>query len=200
MATQFTGGFTAPPIESAEIFRSVLTAMSRPGTPVDLNCSVRPPSPLSVETAAVLLTLCDADTPLWVAPDLAAESVLDWLRFHTSAPLVEVAAKAAFAAVSPASPLESVCELSIGTPEYPDRAATVILQLSRLGTESTLALTGPGIESAAWLDASDLPSSVLPVIDRNRQLYPLGIDLLITAPGKVVGVPRSSAVGSVEVT
>lgn len=198
MAAQFTGGFAEPPIESAAIFRAVLAAMSRPGLQVALATGVRPPSPLSTETAAVLLTLVDADTPLWVAPDLATADVCEWLRFHTGTPLVAEAEEAMFAVVTSSSPLAALPKLSIGSADYPDRATTLILQLARLGSEPTHELTGPGIESVVRFDAAVLPDEILTLIGRNRALYPLGIDLIVTTPGTVVGLPRSTAVRCLE--
>lgn len=198
MAAHFTGGFAEPPIESAAIFRAVLAAMSRPGLKVELATGVRPPSPLSTETAAVLLTLVDADTPLWVAPDLATADVCEWLRFHTGAPLVAEAEEAMFAVVTSGSPLNAVPAMSIGSADYPDRAATLILQLAQLGNEPTHELTGPGIESVVRFDTTVLPAAILTLIDRNRTLYPLGIDLIVTTPGTVVGLPRSTAVRCLE--
>lgn len=199
MATQFTGGFAEPPIESAAIFRAVLSAMSRPGSRVEFATGVRPPSPLSIETAAVLLTLVDADTPIWVAPDLATADVCAWLRFHTGAPLVTEVKQATFAVATSGSPLDVLPAMSIGTADYPDRAATLIMQLARLGSEPTHELTGPGIESVVRFDAAILPTEILTLIDRNRALCPLGIDLIVTAPGAVVGLPRSTAIRCLEI-
>lgn len=198
MAALFTGAFAEPPIESAMSFRAILAAMSRPGAKIDFATGVRPSSPLSSETAAVLLTLVDADTPLWLAPDLATNEICDWLRFHTGARYVTQPAQATFAVVSATSPLAGLPALPIGTAEYPDRAATLILQLSQIGHEATHELTGPGIESVFRFDATGLPAEVLALIDRNRTLYPLGIDVIVTAPGAVVGIPRSTAVRTLE--
>ncbi|PTE19456.1 carbon-phosphorus lyase subunit PhnH, partial [Cereibacter changlensis JA139] len=46
MNDALSGGFAAPPIESATAFRAMLEAMARPGTIVTLT-GAEPPAPLS---------------------------------------------------------------------------------------------------------------------------------------------------------
>lgn len=190
----FSGGFTDPPIEAAEAFRAILKAMSRPGVGVPLAARVSPPEPLRAETAAVLLTLADAETPLWIAPELASGEVLSWLRFHTGAPVVAEPAMAMFAVVGPRTGEAALTALSIGTAEYPERSATVVLQLERSLAGPSLRLSGPGIETEARLDAAALPASVLSILARNRALYPLGLDLVVAGSAEVTCIPRSSLV------
>ena len=84
--------------------------------------------------------------------------------------------------------------LAIGTAEYPDRATTVLLQLPALGEVASLRLTGPGIPSEAALDEADLPREVVAMLMRNAELYPLGLDVILTAPGVMVGLPRSTRI------
>ena len=200
MTAQFTGGFARPAIESAEVFRAILNAMSKPGSPVDFTSGARPPSPLTSETAAVLLTLIDADVPLWLAADLSRPDIRSWLKFHAGAQLVDEVSQAAFAVVTARSKVQALSALFIGTAEYPDRAATVILQLDGLGNRRTHQLSGPGIESTVDLDLANLPAGIIELMERNRTLYPLGTDLIVTAPGKAIGIPRSTSIRSLEVT
>ena len=53
------------------------------------------PAPLDLATAAVLLTLVDNETPLWL--DAAATPARDWLAFHCGAAIIAAPEKAAFA-------------------------------------------------------------------------------------------------------
>ena len=57
-------GFADPVADAQSCFRAVLDATSRPGTVKAAGTGLRPPVPLDPATAAVLLTLADADTPL----------------------------------------------------------------------------------------------------------------------------------------
>ena len=80
------GGFKDPAIQSAHAFRSVMEAMARPGTVQEISGAV-PPAPMSPAAGAVLLTLCDTETPVYLAGALDCDAVRSWLAFHTGAPL-----------------------------------------------------------------------------------------------------------------
>ena len=85
-ATALAGGFDAPATQSAHAFRRVMEAMARPGTIQDIQGGA-PPAPLSVAAGTVLLTLCDTDTPVYLAGKADTDDVRAWLAFHTGAPL-----------------------------------------------------------------------------------------------------------------
>ena len=75
-----------PAIDAAQAFRAIMRAMARPGT-IETVAGVAPPPPLSVAAGAVLLTLCDAETPLHLAGEADCDAVRAWVTFHTGAPL-----------------------------------------------------------------------------------------------------------------
>ena len=81
-----SGGFADAAIQSAHAFRSVMEAMARPGTIQNLE-GASPPSPLSPAAGAVLLTLCDTETPLYLAGCMDCDDVRAWVSFHVGAPL-----------------------------------------------------------------------------------------------------------------
>jgi len=84
-ANTLSGGFANPAIGSAHAFRRVMEAMARPGTIQDVE-GAAPPAPMSPAMGAVLLTLCDTETPVYLAGDLDCDAVRAWLSFHTGAP------------------------------------------------------------------------------------------------------------------
>ena len=89
-------GFIDATRDAERAVRAILTAMSRPGTKVDIAV----PSPadgLSPAAAAALLTLCDGDTPVWLDPAVAGAA--SWIRFHCGAPLTRDRQAARFAVV-----------------------------------------------------------------------------------------------------
>ena len=178
------GGFDQPAVDAAIAFRAALQAMARPGTVHEM-AAVRPPAPLSPAAGALLLMLTDHETPLWLAPSLDVAPVRDWLRFHTGAPLAD-RGRAAFAAGRWAEMLP-LSDFPVGTPEYPDRSATLIVELD--GTERHACVTGPGIRDRASLALPD-PAA----LRANAALFPLGLDFFLTEGTRVAALPRTARV------
>ena len=75
----------------------------------------------------MLLTLVDADTPVWL--DAGADAAA-WLAFHAGCPLVVSPGDAAFVLACGAPPL--LGSLALGTDEEPHRSATLVLQVAAL--------------------------------------------------------------------
>lgn len=187
MHTQtLSGGFANPAIEAAHAFRSVMEAMARPGR-IQTIAGAAPPGPLSIAAGCVLLTLCDADTPVYLAGNTDTEEVRAWIAFHTGAPLSGPShAMFTVGAWDALMPLDAY---PIGTPEYPDRSATLIVECDALA-ETGVALRGPGIKSQAALS---LPETA--AFQRNHTLFPLGLDFIFTSGAQVAALPRSTEVG-----
>jgi alpha-D-ribose 1-methylphosphonate 5-triphosphate synthase subunit PhnH len=180
-----SGGFTDAPVQSARAFRKVLEAMARPGTICQVT-GATPPRPVSVAAGIALLTLTDTTTPLHLAGAADCAAVRDWVAFHIGAPLV--AAEDASFALGTWEALHPVSRFKIGQPDYPDRSATLIVEMDRL-TNHGPALTGPGIELATWLS---LPETA--AFHANRALFPLGFDCILTFGDRLAGLPRSTRV------
>ncbi|MCU4653423.1 phosphonate C-P lyase system protein PhnH [Roseibacterium sp. SDUM158016] len=179
------GGFADPPVEAAHAFRAVLQALSRPGR-IERIAGAAPPSPCSPAAGAVLMTLCDPTTPLFLAPSHDTDDVRAWIAFHTAAPLC--GPETAQFALGTWGALQPVGRFSVGTSEYPDRSATLIVEVETLAAGGAR-LTGPGIETEAALS--------LPEVDAfrvNRARFPLGFDCLFTCGDRVAGLPRSTIV------
>ena len=99
--TPIEGGFQNSPMAAQAVFRALMDAMARPGTVQAVAAFARPPAPLTATAAAIALTLCDHDTPLWLDPRLDVSSdVRGWLGFHCGAPLTTIPADAHFALAS----------------------------------------------------------------------------------------------------
>jgi alpha-D-ribose 1-methylphosphonate 5-triphosphate synthase subunit PhnH len=188
IADALEGGFRDAPVDAARAFRAVLEAMARPGTirPVT---GARPPAPLSVAAGVVLLTLCDGTTPLHLAGAADCPAARDWVAFHIGAPLA-AAEEAAFA-LGRWQDLQPVSRFRIGAPDYPDRSATLIVEMDRL-TPHGPTLTGPGIETAVWLN---LPETA--AFRANRARFPLGFDTIFTGGDRIAALPRSTRVEAI---
>ncbi len=70
----------------------------------------------------------------------------------------------------------------------------MIVEVETLAEAGPLVLAGPGIPGARRLGVSPLPEALVPALAANRALFPRGVDLILAAPGAVVGLPRSTTV------
>lgn len=196
-------GFADPVHDGQAVFRAAMEALSRPGRIRPLVTALAPPGPLTPELAALALALTDADTPVWLdAPLRADPAVAGFLRFHTGAPLVAAPGEAAFALIADPAHCPPFTDFAQGTPAYPDASATLILAVDALSdaegqgfTERGFAgqgFAGPGIRGTARLAAGPLPADWAARWAANQAGFPLGIDCLFVAPGRLAGLPRSA--------
>jgi alpha-D-ribose 1-methylphosphonate 5-triphosphate synthase subunit PhnH len=179
-----TGGFSNVPIDAAVAFRALMQVMATPGQIVDVT-GAQPPSPLSQAAGVALLTLCDPDTPIHLAPEVDVTAVREWITFHTGAPFSD-AEKAQFAVGSWTS-LNGL-NFPIGTSEYPDRSTTLIVEVETLSQDGSQ-LSGPGIKDTAALS---LPETA--AFQANATLFPLGLDYFFTSGARIAALPRTTKV------
>ena len=179
------GGFADPAIEAATAFRAVMEAIARPGR-IETLAGATPPAPLSPAAGAVVLTLCDTDTPLFLAGELDCPAVRDWLAFHTGAPLTG-ASDCTFA-LGHWDDLLPLSQFPCGTAEYPDRSATLIVELPELSAQGAT-LRGPGIQDTATLSLPDGDA-----FRQNAARFPLGLDFMFTSGQALAALPRSTEV------
>lgn len=182
-AAHLSGGFADPARDGAAAFRAALDAMARPGRITRLS-GAAPPAPASPAAGALLLTLCDTTTPLCLAGDHDTDALGDWVRFHTGAPRA-ARAEAAFA-LGTWDALAPLDAYATGTPDYPDRAATLIVEMPALAAAGAR-LSGPGIDGAAHLS---LPEGIA----ARPGAFPLGLDLFLTCGADCAGLPRTTRV------
>lgn len=181
-----------PPLalHSQRTFRRIMDAMARPGLIVNLDLSLDAPAPLMPAAAEVLVTLCDFETSLWLSPRVAAAS--DWLRFQTDSRIAPQSRAAAFALIE-AQELDLTL-FATGTPSYPDRGATVLVQCHALTGGPELTLAGPGIAATAPFAVQGLPDNFALQARANRALFPLGVDLVFVSGSTVLALPRSTRI------
>ena len=77
---------------------------------------------------------------------------------------------------------------AIGTSEYPDRSATLIVESTAL-LASGATLRGPGIDSQAALSLPEVTA-----FQSNHALFPLGLDFIFTSGNDIAALPRSTEV------
>jgi alpha-D-ribose 1-methylphosphonate 5-triphosphate synthase subunit PhnH len=189
------GGFADPVLQSQTAFRAIMDALANPGTVQKLGAPTSMRSGISVELAGVLLTLSDHDTSIWLDDRLRANSaVLEFVSFHTGAPVVREPGRAVFAFAGGAEHLPRFDQFNLGTQEYPDRSTTIVLAVEALTGGAELITHGPGIKGHGHISPIGLPGDFSTQWSANRELFPRGIDLLLVADGAVMGLPRSTRI------
>jgi alpha-D-ribose 1-methylphosphonate 5-triphosphate synthase subunit PhnH len=185
-------GLADPVLDGQRVFRAVLEAMSEPGRVVTLPTALPAPGPLQPATVALVLALVDLETPLWLDGPARTPEVLAHLRFHCGCPIVDEAAQARFAVVVEPESMPPLEMFDPGSAEYPDRSATVIVQVADLAAGSGRCLTGPGIATEARLHAPGLPKRFWESLPANRARFPRGVDVILTAGTTVAALPRTT--------
>ena len=189
-------GFTDPVGDGQASFRVILDAMAHPGRietlPVGL--AAAPPAPLGVAAAAIALTLCDIDTPIWLDAPLTAAS--PYLAFHCGAPAAASPVHARFAFAANAAALPPLESFALGSDEYPDRSTTFVVEVAGLVAGRGMRLTGPGIREEALLSVAGLPARLWEERAALAELLPRGLDIILVSGTQLAALPRWTRVVS----
>ncbi|PSH60871.1 phosphonate C-P lyase system protein PhnH [Phyllobacterium sophorae] len=184
--------FREPVHDSQATFRALLSATSRPGTIIDIPSPTTSPAPLGSALTAIALSLLDDTTPLWLDAALNTDSVTNYLRFHSGVRTVSDPREAMFGFFSCADTLIDFDRFNRGDSFYPDRSATLVVQLPSLTGGRPVSLSGPGIETETSVAPAGLPEGFWTHWNENAASYPVGIDLVLADQRSVLGLPRTT--------
>jgi alpha-D-ribose 1-methylphosphonate 5-triphosphate synthase subunit PhnH len=81
-----------------------------------------------------------------------------------------------------------------GSDEYPDRSATLVVQVAALTAGTGKRLTGPGIAGEARLAVDGVPERFWLALRDNHARFPRGVDVILACPAAVTGLPRTTRV------
>jgi alpha-D-ribose 1-methylphosphonate 5-triphosphate synthase subunit PhnH len=189
---EMPAGFADKVLSAQSTFRSVMDAMARPGRVQHIAPAAGAPGVMMRGAVAIALTLFDHDTPIWLDQRMSETSdVAKWLKFHTGAPVVEDSSVCSFALIGDADALPPLDRFSFGSNEYPDRSATLILQVESLTQGPAFELRGPGIDGATNLLAT-IPADLFERLSINQALFPRGIDVVLVHDDSIVAIPRTT--------
>jgi alpha-D-ribose 1-methylphosphonate 5-triphosphate synthase subunit PhnH len=207
-------GFADPARDAQRAFRAVLDALAHPARPYPVAGPAEPPTALGRGLAAVALTLLDEDCAVWLGGALGRDpEVAAWLAFHAGARRAGHPGAADFVVTSPDA-LPPLASLALGTDEAPHLSATVVLDI-RARANSTgsnpagtgpawvtaptrFTAQGPGIDGSATLAAPWAPVGFAAAWQRNTEIFPRGVDLLLVDSGSLTGLPRTTVLTEVE--
>lgn len=181
--------------DSQTTFRVLLAALSEPGTVRAMPVTVTGPDPLDAAMTAVVLTLADLDTPVWLDIDdeSTAQRVLRYLSFHCGCKVVDTPMTAAFALVTRPEQL-LLAGFAQGSMDYPDHATMLLVQVASLTDGPQRILSGPGIASQQVLHVAGLPASFDEQWRANGAVFPTGVDLVFCCGDRIIGLPRTTRI------
>jgi len=182
--------FADPVADAQGVFRLALAAMSEPGTVHETTVPASAPDMLAPATYALCLTLCDNDTPVWLAPALDAPDLRANLAFHCASPVVRDPGHAMFAFLT-LDDLGQLDRFNAGNDRDPHDACTVIIQLGSLSGGRDTHWQGPGICGGREMH---LPVPASFWTQRASLAFPRGLDFFFTAGRQLAGLPRSTRV------
>lgn len=192
-AGDIAAGFVDPVHGAQRTFRRVLDAFAHPGRIVALDDAPEPPGTLSRAAAGLLLTLADHDTPLWLAPEYETPAVREFIKFHTGAPIVVARGAAAFGLL-PLDGTPPFDGFAVGTDAYPDRSATLVIEVPVLGAGAARTWRGPGIDGEARVAVAGLDAAFWQDWAANHALSPCGVDVVFAAGSQLLALPRGIVV------
>jgi alpha-D-ribose 1-methylphosphonate 5-triphosphate synthase subunit PhnH len=194
-ATRVEPRFFDPVLESQAAFRNCHSLLAAPGTLVNLGAGLQTLPGLHAAASALLLALLDSDTRLWLSPGVAVGEAAASLKFHTGCSMAAFPREADFALVACAEELPPLDAIGACWQAYPERSATVVLQVPAL-LDSGWRLTGPGIRDEARLSVPALGREFPSQWERNRGRFPCGIDLYLACGEHLCVLPRTTRIES----
>ena len=83
---------------------------------------------------------------------------------------------------------------AIGTDAYPDRSATLVVEVPVLGAGAARSWRGPGIDGQTSVAVGGLDADFWQAWTDNHALFPCGVDIVFAAGSQLLALPRSIAV------
>jgi len=194
-------GFDNEAFGSQAVFRVALQALSHPGQILTMPMDAQLPQSGHGAAALLLLGLLDADTTVWMSESLAQSDAAAWLRFHTGCVCVSDPHEAQFLWLAQSQGQgqdpnwPSLAQLRQGSDAYPDQSATCVIEVQSLqASASGWVLQGPGIATQQALQVQGLAADFQAQWADNHGRFPQGVDVFLTTPTQVVGLPRTTRI------
>lgn len=173
------------PASQRRVFRRLMRAFSFPGQIERITCG--PDADPFLVLRMILATLTDGEVSI-ADPGCLVDEVC-WRRLGAK----RMAPEKAHFVVAPAeiAPGFTPC---LGTLEAPERGATLILMLKRLGQGRVLDLSGPGIETVRELACDGLDEGWIRMRREWNSSFPLGVDMILFDAVSVAALPRTTKI------
>lgn len=227
--------FSQPVQQAQQVFRAALQALSRPGLAqplppallAELSARLAPTLSPTPTLAALMLSLLDADTALWLSPALDHAALRGWLRLHAGVACTDALPRADFAALRAHELTPALwAQPARGDDESPQQSATLLIELPTgegsgegVGADTLtdadtdaaaaavtaapvprcrLTLCGPGIQGQLTLAVCGIDPAVWRARQAEAADFPRGLDLLLCRGPALLGLPRSTRLLAVD--
>ena len=192
MTINLAVGFHEPVHQSQQAFRTALNALARPGRLSEVSPSGPTAPGLGQAATALMLTLADFETPVWL--DESASLSSNYFRFHCGCPLTGQHQTAVIACLTKPETAPPLTEFSLGTDLAPELSTTLIIEVERLEQHGPLLLSGPGIRDVHRLAVDGLGTDWFDQRTALKPLFPRGLDMFLTAGNRLCGLPRTTTI------
>ncbi len=183
--------------ETQQVFRIVMQAMGNPGSIYSLdNHGAREMHTSTLELLAE--TLFDQDVTFCVIGDQGTNEFEGRVYERTKSPVTALSL-ADFIIVTGGASNRGLLDAKRGTPEYPDRGATILFNIETLEEGSTsdflARLNGPGIAGEKYIQMQGLDHEELDHLRELNSGYPLGVDsIFVDKKDRIMCLPRSTKI------
>ncbi|MCP1201121.1 phosphonate C-P lyase system protein PhnH [Notoacmeibacter sp. MSK16QG-6] len=186
-----SGGFVDAVPEAQRAFHALMNALAQPGRCQPLK-SLLAPEPLPGLLGTIGCTLLDHQTSVFLDEALqGGGQVGEWLIFQTGTVIADQRKDAGFAFIVDGERMR-LADYGPGDQAYPDRSATLCVNVPSFAEGPRLSLEGPGIKGKMIIAPAGLPADFIDQWADNHALFPRGVDLFLTCEGEgVMGLPRS---------
>jgi alpha-D-ribose 1-methylphosphonate 5-triphosphate synthase subunit PhnH len=185
--------------DSQRVFNSLMMSMAFPGTIhtfTQIFLSI--PDRELHYILQPLLTLLDLDTSfaIYSGNKKLEQDVAAYVRINTQCPQKDLTNADFILCLEPELG-KRFSELKTGTLTQPDHSARIFYLVDTITSMSSnggrdLILSGPGINGTKVVYLSGIPGREIREWKKNRDHYPLGIDIyLVSRTGEIIGIPRS---------
>ncbi|MBW1860755.1 MAG: phosphonate C-P lyase system protein PhnH [Deltaproteobacteria bacterium] len=170
-----------------QVFRGLLTAMSRPGQVVDISEHLAGHPTFLV----VLATLVDGMVSLSDPHKMIGPEFWPLLQAKRAG-----VGKAGFVTFFGHQAPPRDFDPQLGELASPESGATLIIIVDTIGAEHdmTLLLSGPGVDGSRELYVSGLHRSWIDRREEWTKHFPLGVDLILVDAGRMAAIPRTTKV------
>ena len=193
---QIALGFKDVGYSSQRIFRQVMQAFSRPGNIYSVADDISQTPYAPGAATQILLAMLDSETSLFISKSTSKHRLDDYLRFHTACNMAQQPNDAQFSYFSISDNLPHLSEMAIGSDEYPDQGATILIEVSEFKVDAVtgVSISGPGLKEPKRIDIVGIANSFWQERQTLQKEFPKGIDLLFCCGLEFIGLPRSTQV------